>query len=98
MEYLRGAGGLVLQYYKMGEVYEVEKLDSSEVNECPIKHDFDNNGFAILITIFANSGAGSVYVVSVLSAVKLYYKRALTFLPALIVMLTTQVLFPCFFF
>ncbi|XP_059454129.1 oligopeptide transporter 6 [Corylus avellana] len=46
----------------------------------------------VLITIFANSGAGSVYAAHVLSAVKLYYKRALTFLPALIVMLTTQVL------
>ncbi len=52
----------------------------------------------VLITIFANSGAGSVYAAHVLSAVKLYYKRALTFLPALIVMLTTQVLFPHFLF
>jgi OPT family oligopeptide transporter len=183
VEYLRGGGGLVLQYYKMGEVYEVEKVDSSEVNEeCPIKQvdltvpktddpsipvltfrmwvlgltacvllSFVNQFFwyrrqplsvssisaqiavvpighfmakvlpkrpffqgtwfeftmnpgpfnikeHVLITIFANSGAGSVYAAHVLSAVKLYYKRPLTFLPALIVMLTTQVLFPCFFF
>ncbi|KAM7270235.1 hypothetical protein ACFE04_029449 [Oxalis oulophora] len=46
----------------------------------------------VLITIFANSGAGSVYATHILSAVKLYYKREITFLPALIVMLTTQVL------
>ncbi|KAF7148453.1 hypothetical protein RHSIM_Rhsim03G0211900 [Rhododendron simsii] len=46
----------------------------------------------VLITIFANSGAGSPYATSILSAVKLFYKRQLTFLPALIIMATTQVL------
>ncbi|CAN6564707.1 unnamed protein product [Malus baccata var. baccata] len=46
----------------------------------------------VLITIFANSGAGSVYATHILSAVKLLYKRKLTFIPALLVMLTTQVL------
>lgn len=46
----------------------------------------------VLITIFANSGAGSVYATHILTAVKLLYKRKLTFLPAFIVMLTTQVL------
>ena len=45
----------------------------------------------VLITIFANSGAGTVYAAHILSAVRLYYKRSLTFLPAFIVMLTTQV-------
>lgn len=52
----------------------------------------------VLITIFANSGAGSVYAAHILSAVKLYYKRSLPFLPAFLIMLTTQVLFLCFFF
>ncbi|XP_041009851.1 oligopeptide transporter 6-like [Juglans microcarpa x Juglans regia] len=46
----------------------------------------------VLITIFANSGAGSVYAAHILSAVKLYYKRSLPFLPAFLIMLTTQVL------
>ncbi|CAL5367692.1 unnamed protein product [Camellia sinensis] len=46
----------------------------------------------VLITIFANSGAGSVYATHILSAVKLFYKKKLTFFPALIVMVTTQVL------
>ncbi|KAE8694284.1 Oligopeptide transporter 9 [Hibiscus syriacus] len=46
----------------------------------------------VLITIFANSGAGTVYATHILSAVKLYYKRNLTFIPALLVMMTTQVL------
>ncbi|KAJ0931289.1 putative oligopeptide transporter, OPT superfamily [Helianthus annuus] len=46
----------------------------------------------VLITIFANSGAGSVYATHILSAVKLFYKKELAFLPAFIVMLTTQVL------
>ncbi|KDP42149.1 hypothetical protein JCGZ_03016 [Jatropha curcas] len=46
----------------------------------------------VLITIFANSGAGTVYATHILSAVKLLYRRKLTFLPAFIVMVTTQVL------
>ncbi|KAK2658575.1 hypothetical protein Ddye_005108 [Dipteronia dyeriana] len=46
----------------------------------------------VLITIFANSGAGTVYAAHILTAVKLLYKRELTFLPAFIVMITTQVL------
>ncbi|KAF2299338.1 hypothetical protein GH714_031630 [Hevea brasiliensis] len=33
----------------------------------------------VLITIFANAGAGTVYATHVLSAVKLFYKRQLTF-------------------
>lgn len=45
----------------------------------------------VLITIFANSGAGSVYATHILTAVKLLYRRPLPFLPAFIVMLTTQV-------
>ncbi|KAL7003645.1 oligopeptide transporter 6 [Sarracenia purpurea var. burkii] len=44
----------------------------------------------VLITIFANSGAGSVYATHILSAVKLFYKKSLPFLPAFIVMATTQ--------
>ncbi|KAJ9679978.1 hypothetical protein PVL29_021770 [Vitis rotundifolia] len=46
----------------------------------------------VLITIFANSGAGTVYATHILTAVKLLYKRNLTFIPALLVMITTQVL------
>ncbi|KAL5075486.1 hypothetical protein RYX36_014470 [Vicia faba] len=46
----------------------------------------------VLITIFANSGAGTVYATHILSAVKLMYKRKLGFLPAILLMLTTQVL------
>lgn len=51
----------------------------------------------VLITIFANSGAGTVYATHILSAVKLLYKRKLTFFPALLVMVTTQVNFYCGF-
>ncbi|CAI0452549.1 unnamed protein product [Linum tenue] len=46
----------------------------------------------VLITIFANAGAGTVYATHILSAVKLYYKRQMTFVPAMLVMITTQVL------
>lgn len=45
----------------------------------------------VLITIFANAGAGTVYATHILSAVKLYYKRPLDFFPALLIMATTQV-------
>ncbi|CAN1200910.1 Oligopeptide transporter 9 [Linum perenne] len=37
----------------------------------------------VLITIFANCGAGTVYATHILSAVKLYYKRQITFVHAL---------------
>ncbi|XP_072080899.1 oligopeptide transporter 6-like [Arachis hypogaea] len=45
----------------------------------------------VLITIFANAGAGSVYATHILTAVKIYFKKSLPFIPAFIVMLTTQV-------
>lgn len=46
----------------------------------------------MLITIFANSGAGNPYAIHVVSAVKLFYKQKLSFWVALIVVITTQVL------
>lgn len=46
----------------------------------------------VLITIFANSGAGTVYATHILTAVKLLYKRPLNFFPAFLVMATTQIL------
>ncbi|XP_010246854.1 PREDICTED: oligopeptide transporter 7-like [Nelumbo nucifera] len=46
----------------------------------------------VLITIFANSGAGNVYAIHIVSAVKLFYKKNLTFLVSLLVVITSQVL------
>ncbi|KAH0718375.1 hypothetical protein KY285_014406 [Solanum tuberosum] len=46
----------------------------------------------VLITIFANSGAGNPYAIHVVSAVKLFYKQKLSFWVALIAIITTQVL------
>uniref|UniRef100_A0A6M2ET81 Uncharacterized protein n=1 Tax=Populus davidiana TaxID=266767 RepID=A0A6M2ET81_9ROSI len=46
----------------------------------------------VLITIFANSGAGNVYAIHIVSAVKLFYKKELTFFVTLLVVLTTQML------
>lgn len=46
----------------------------------------------VLITIFANSGAGNVYAIHIVSTVKLFYKKNLSFFVALLVVLTTQVL------
>ncbi|KAF5753049.1 hypothetical protein HS088_TW01G00967 [Tripterygium wilfordii] len=46
----------------------------------------------VLATIFANAGAGSVYAIHVVSTVKVFYKKELTFVVALLVVLTSQVL------
>lgn len=45
----------------------------------------------VLITIFANSGAGTVYAIHVVTGVKIFYKQQMTFFVSLIVVLTTQV-------
>ncbi|KAK7845772.1 oligopeptide transporter 7 [Quercus suber] len=49
----------------------------------------------VLITIFANSGARSVYSIHLVSAVKLFYKKELTFMVALVVVITSQVMGFC---
>ncbi|KAF5462981.1 hypothetical protein F2P56_018940 [Juglans regia] len=46
----------------------------------------------VLITIFANSGAGNVYAIHLVSAVKIFYKKNMSFLVAFLVVITTQVL------
>ena len=46
----------------------------------------------VLVTIFANSGAGNVYAIHVVSAVRVFYGKELTFLVSLVVVVTTQVL------
>ncbi|KAJ4776593.1 oligopeptide transporter [Rhynchospora pubera] len=46
----------------------------------------------VLITIFANSGAGSVYAIHVITAIRVFYKQHITFFVSLLVVLTTQVL------
>ncbi|KAM3321504.1 oligopeptide transporter 7 [Capsicum chacoense] len=46
----------------------------------------------VLITIFANSGAGTVYAIHIVTAVKVFYKKDITFFVSLIVVITTQVL------
>lgn len=46
----------------------------------------------VLITIFANSGAGTVYAIHIVSAVKIFYRERITFFVSLIVVITTQVL------
>ncbi|XP_044446951.1 oligopeptide transporter 7, partial [Triticum aestivum] len=46
----------------------------------------------VLITIFANAGAGTVYAIHVVTAVRVFYGKNLTFFVSLLVVLTTQVL------
>lgn len=50
----------------------------------------------VLITIFANSGAGTVYAIHVVTVVKVFYKQHITFFVSLLVIITTQVSFICF--
>lgn len=45
----------------------------------------------VLITIFANAGAGSVYAIHIVTIVKIFYKKTLNFMVAFIVVATTQV-------
>ncbi|KAI9166166.1 hypothetical protein LWI28_027326 [Acer negundo] len=46
----------------------------------------------VLITIFANAGAGNVLAIQVVSVVRIFYLKQLTFFLSLLVVITTQVL------
>ncbi|XP_027343957.1 oligopeptide transporter 7-like [Abrus precatorius] len=46
----------------------------------------------VLITIFANSGAGTVYAIHVVTAVKIFYRKHMSFFVSFLVVITTQVL------
>ncbi|WVZ82794.1 hypothetical protein U9M48_030018 [Paspalum notatum var. saurae] len=46
----------------------------------------------VLITIFANSGAGTVYAIHIITAVRVFYGKHISFFVSLLVVLTTQVL------
>ncbi|KAG8069745.1 hypothetical protein GUJ93_ZPchr0006g44277 [Zizania palustris] len=46
----------------------------------------------VLITIFANSGAGTVYAIHVITAIRVFYGKHISFFVSLLVVLTTQVL------
>jgi hypothetical protein len=47
----------------------------------------------VLITIFANAGAGSVYAIHIVTVVKIFYKKTLNFAVAFLIVATTQVRF-----
>ncbi|KAL5719027.1 OPT superfamily [Ranunculus cassubicifolius] len=46
----------------------------------------------VLITIFANSGAGAVFAIYIVTSVKVFYGKELTFFVAFIVVMTSQVM------
>uniref|UniRef100_J3MAV4 Uncharacterized protein n=1 Tax=Oryza brachyantha TaxID=4533 RepID=J3MAV4_ORYBR len=46
----------------------------------------------VLITIFANSGAGTVYAIHLITGVRVFYGKPLSFFISLLVVLTTQML------
>ena len=52
----------------------------------------------VLITIFANCGAGGVYALSIVTIVKALYHRPINPLAAWLLVLTTQVYFFSFFY
>ena len=45
----------------------------------------------VLITIFANAGAGTVFAIHIVTAVKVFYKKHITFFVSLLLVITTQV-------
>lgn len=45
----------------------------------------------VLITIFANSGAGGAYAINIVTIVKAFYKKRITFFVGLLITITTQV-------
>ncbi|KAI5020077.1 hypothetical protein ZWY2020_044965 [Hordeum vulgare] len=45
----------------------------------------------VLITIFANAGAGSVFAINLVTAVRVFYGKPISFLVSLLVVLTSQV-------
>lgn len=45
----------------------------------------------VLITIFANSGDSAVFAIHLVTVVKVFYKRHITFFVSFIVVVTTQV-------
>jgi hypothetical protein len=45
----------------------------------------------VLITIFANAGAGTVYAIHIVTAVNVFYTKHITFFVSLLVVTTTQV-------
>lgn len=46
----------------------------------------------VLITIFANAGAGGAYAINIVTIVKAFYKRKLTYFVALLITTTTQMI------
>ncbi|KAG0630581.1 hypothetical protein M758_1G189400 [Ceratodon purpureus] len=46
----------------------------------------------VLITIFANSGAGGAYAIGIVTIVKAYYKKKITFFVGLLITITTQMM------
>ena len=46
----------------------------------------------VLITIFANSGAGTVYAIHIVTVVKVFYRKHISFFVSFLVVITTQVL------
>lgn len=45
----------------------------------------------VLITIFANSGAGSFLAIRIVNVVKIFYRKRMTFFVSLLVVITSQV-------
>lgn len=46
----------------------------------------------VLITIFANAGAGGAYAINIVTIVKIFYKRRMTFFVGLLITITTQMI------
>lgn len=83
-------------------VLPLGKLMAATLPSKPIRVPFTKRSFSlnpgpfnlkehVLITIFANCGAGGVYAVYIITIVKAFYKRALNPVAAMLLAQTTQV-------
>lgn len=80
----------------LGQLMAAKLTDRVFFKSTPLEFTLNPGPFNVkehvLITIFANSGAGSVYAIHIVTVVKVFYKQHFTFFVSLLVVFTTQVL------
>lgn len=79
----------------LGQLMAAKLTDRVFFKSTPLEFTLNPGPFNVkehvLITIFANSGAGSVYAIHIVTVVKVFYKQHFTFFVSLLVVFTTQV-------
>lgn len=79
----------------LGQLMAAKLTDRVFFKSTPLEFTLNPGPFNVkehvLITIFANSGAGSVYAIHIVTVVKVFYKQHFTFFVSLLAVFTTQV-------